>query len=148
MEGKHVDISKLIEQYRTIAEYLDKNHPEFPNLCRLYSDTVTALSSLLTENEDLRDKLYDGEGVNLVDYWMQQAQIEERGHRNCRTEIERLQAELKKAQAERDAAVKDLRTSCIENRTECQYCKRNETARSFCYSCRDGSNWEWKGKKS
>lgn len=147
MEGKHVDISKLIDQYRTIVEYMDRNHPEFPGICRLFSDTVAALSFLLIENEDLKDKLYDGEGVNLVEYWMQQAQIEERGHRNCHTEIDRLQAELKKAQSERDAAVKDLRTSCIENYTECQYCKY-KTARSFCYSCRDGSNWEWKGKKS
>lgn len=139
MEGKQVDISKLIAQYRAVAEYMGKNHPELPGLCRLYSDTVTALSSLQTENEYLRDKLYDGEGVNLVEYWMQQAQIEERGHRNC-------QIELEQAKAERDIAVRDLRISCIESCTECQYCKHNETVRSFCFFCKDGSNWKWRGE--
>lgn len=58
-----------------------------------------ALSTLQAENESLKEKLYDGEGVNLVDYWMQQAKIEENGHRNCQAENEKLRAELEQVKA-------------------------------------------------
>ena len=63
---------------------------------------ATALSTLQAENESLKEKLYDGEGVNLVDYWMQQAKIEENGHRNCRAENEKLRSDLRRLQTERD----------------------------------------------
>ena len=63
---------------------------------RMTTDTATALSTLQAENESLKEKLYDGEGVNLVDYWMQQAKIEENGHRNCQAENEKLRAELER----------------------------------------------------
>lgn len=68
--------------------------------CRqwLIHDLHTALSTLQTENEKLKDQLYDGEGTNLVEYWMQQAKIEENGHRNCQTENEKLRAELETVQ--------------------------------------------------
>ena len=55
------------------------------------------------ENEKLKDQLYDGEGVNLVNYWMQQAKIEENGHRNCQAENEKLRAELKEAEMKIDS---------------------------------------------
>ena len=60
---------------------------------RMTTATATALSTLQAENEKLKDQLYDGEGVNLVNYWMQQAKIEENGHRNCQAENEKLRAE-------------------------------------------------------
>ena len=63
------------------------------------ADAATALSTLQAENESLKEKLYDGEGVNLVDYWMQQAKIEENGHRNCQAENEKLRAELEQVKA-------------------------------------------------
>lgn len=81
-----MDIEKLIEQLRTESLYAD-------------------LSTLQAENERLKDQLYDGEGVNLVNYWMQQAKIEENGHRNCQAENEKLRAELEQVKQERDAAV-------------------------------------------
>lgn len=81
--------------------------------CGAYRPKVTtnadrALSTLQAENEKLKDQLYDGEGVNLVNYWMQQAKIEENGHRNCQAENEQLRAELESVRAERNAAVEDV----------------------------------------
>lgn len=65
------------------AEYMRGEKLE-PNGYKVYRcppdgaalEAAIALSTLLAENEELKSKLYDGEGVNLVDYWMQQAQIE------------------------------------------------------------------------
>lgn len=65
-------------------------------------DIFTALSTLQAENEKLKDQLYDGEGVNLVNYWMQQAKIEENGHKNCQAENEKLRAELEQVKREFD----------------------------------------------
>ena len=61
-------------------------------------------------------------------------------------ENEKLRAELERVKEERDEAVKDLRVCSIENRMECQYCLYR-TARSFCWDCTDGSNWQWRGVK-
>ena len=82
----NADHEKLIERLKNAA-----GGPEDIKMCQ---DAATALSTLQTENEGLKEKLYDGEGVNLVDYWMQQAKIEENGHRNCQAENEKLRAEL------------------------------------------------------
>ena len=59
-------------------------------------------------------------------------------------ENEKLRAELGQAKQERNAAVEDLRVCSIENNMECQYCLYR-TARSFCWNCTDGSNWQWRG---
>lgn len=87
-----MDIEKLIERMnshlQSLAAYSD------PELAHTLEDAATALSTLQDENESLKEKLYDGEGVNLVDYWMQQAKIEENGHRNCQSENAQLRAEL------------------------------------------------------
>ena len=85
-----MDIEKLIERLRTESLYKDKATLEIMDLCMEAAD---ALSTLQAENEELKEKLYDGEGVNLVDYWMQQAKIEENGHRNCQAELERVKRE-------------------------------------------------------
>ena len=95
--GGGMDIEKLIEQLRTESLYADKASLEIMDLCM---DAATALSTLQAENERLKEKLYDGEGVNLVDYWMQQAKIEENGHRNCQAENEKLRAEVESLKKE------------------------------------------------
>lgn len=95
-----MDIEKLIERLRN--NNIENNCHD----CALgyYAfDAATALSTLKDENESLKEKLYDGEGVNLVDYWMQQAKIEENGHRNCQAENEKLRAELERVKRENDA---------------------------------------------
>ena len=49
-------------------------------------ETIEELKKKIKEQErrieDLEDKLYDGDGVNLVNYWYQQYQIAENGLRN------------------------------------------------------------------
>lgn len=86
-----MDIEKLIERLRTESLYKDKATLEIMDLCM---EAATALSTLQAENEELKEKLYDGEGVNLVNYWMQQAKIEENGHRNCQAALERAREEI------------------------------------------------------
>lgn len=77
-------------------------------------------------------------------------QIELKGMRGAansyKAENAKLQAELEKVKAERDAAADDLRVCSIENYMECQYCLYR-TARSFCGNCTDGSSWKWCGQK-
>lgn len=87
-----MDIEKLIERFKNF----DGIKPE-----RELDLAIEALSTLQAENESLKGKLYDGEGVNLVDYWMQQAKIEENGHRNCQAENEKLRDEMKQERAHR-----------------------------------------------
>ena len=93
-------IEKLIEQYRQAADKWEKRNPVTDTFDLRVQDALrdatTALSTLQAENEKLKDQLYDGEGVNLVNYWMQQAKIEENGHRNCQAENEELRAELER----------------------------------------------------
>ena len=99
-----MDIEKLIERLGENTDcWTDKVH----GYADLRLEASTALSTLQAENEKLKDQLYDGEGVNLVNYWMQQAKIEENGHRNCQAENEQLRAEVselrqKLAEAEAD----------------------------------------------
>ena len=72
-------------------EEMTQRNDENLGMCRIWERRY---SELQAENESLKEKLYDGEGVNLVDYWMQQAKIEENGHRNCQAENEKLRADL------------------------------------------------------
>lgn len=46
------------------------------------------------EIENLKDILYDADGVNLVNYWHQQCKIAENGCRNFEEENENLKAEI------------------------------------------------------
>ena len=54
-----MDYDKLIERLRKEAYGSD--------IEELLLEAATALSTLQTENNGLKEKLYDGEGVNLVD---------------------------------------------------------------------------------
>ena len=139
-----MDIEKLIERLRN--NNIENNCHD----CALgyYAfEAATSLSTLRAENEKLKDQLYDGEGVNLVNYWMQQAKIEENGHRNCQAENEKLRAELEQVKAERDAAISDLETIMAYgggNLDTCQYCKNGQ-----CYA-RGGTKLclpQWRGQK-
>lgn len=85
-----MDYEKLIEQLKQ----KDGLWCSVPTGEKLVTDAADALSTLQAENEELKEKLYDGEGVNLVDYWMQQAKIEENGHRNCQAELEQAKEEI------------------------------------------------------
>lgn len=84
------DIEKLIEQLKE----KDGLWCSIQTGEALIANTITALSTIQAENEELKEKLYDGEGVNLVNYWMQQAKIEENGHRNCQAALERAREEI------------------------------------------------------
>ena len=92
-----MDIEKLIKRLKCPQIQSCPMDGEYPSCkaCQksIQEEVTTALSTLQGENESLKEKLYDGEGVNLVDYWMQQAKIEENGHRNCQAENEKLRAE-------------------------------------------------------
>ena len=94
-----MDIEKLIKKLQSAAKLEAYYNSEYNGL---YNQAATALSSHQAENESLKEKLYDGEDVNLVDYWMQQAKIEENGHRNCQAENEKLRAELDDLKAKWD----------------------------------------------
>ena len=146
-----MDIEKLIEQLRTESLYADKASLEIMDLCM---DAATALSTLQAENESLKEKLYDGEGVNLVDYWMQQAKIEENGHRNCQAENEKLRAELERVKEERDAVVQCIRGIAKSGRVwMCPYCVHAKDTTGGIAECEldvgvcmmPYSKFEWRG---
>lgn len=125
-----MDIEKLIEQLNGYFE-----GKELKRGAAL--ETATALSTLQTENAQLRGELeYEQEHANAY-------------HEECgqwEAENEKLRAELEQVKREMDTAVEDLRVCSTENRMECQYCLYR-TARSFCWDCTDGSNWHWRGQK-
>ena len=92
-----MDIEKLIRRLRNDSDAYRNGKTlgrAFADQEDVLDNAATALSTLQTENNGLKEKLYDGEGVNLVDYWMQQAKIEENGHRNCQAENEKLRERL------------------------------------------------------
>lgn len=144
-----MDIEKLIEQ---LNGYFDGK-----TLTRGAAlDVATTLSTLQAENESLKEKLYDGEGVNLVDYWMQQAKIEENGHRNCQAENEKLRAELERVKQERDEAVQCIRGIAKSDRVwMCPYCVHAKDTTGGIAECEldvgvcmmPYSKFEWRGQK-
>ena len=142
-----MDYDKLIERLRTESLYADKASLEIMDLCM---EAATALSTLQAENEKLKDQLYDGEGVNLVNYWMQQAKIEENGHRNCQAENEKLRAELEQVKAKRDAAVSWAQKYTESIDMPCVACKHNTgdyVCTAICGNCgpmgAESCKWEF-----
>jgi hypothetical protein len=79
------------EKWQADLEEMTQRNDENLGMCRIWEYRYTELQA---ENEELKEKLYDGEGVNLVNYWMQQAKIEENGHRNCQVALERAREEI------------------------------------------------------
>lgn len=51
-----------------------------------------ALREAANAIETLEAMIFDGDGVNLVDYWQQQCQIAENGLRNTLNELERMKS--------------------------------------------------------
>ena len=112
-----MDYDKLIEQLNAwneqhLSVVCGGKHFACDYLCEnedcIVVRAATALSTLQDENEKLKDQLYDGEGVNLVNYWMQQAKIEENGHRNCQAENEKLRAELERVKKKNKYSAHDV----------------------------------------
>ena len=76
--------------------------------------TLDLIIGLLTENENLKDILYDADGVNLVNYWYQQCKIAENGcgnfekeNKNLKAENERLKNAYKQCAYERDVFLRE-----------------------------------------
>lgn len=131
-----MDIEKLIRRLRNDADAYRNGETlgrAFADQEDVLDNAATAISTLQAENESLKEKLYDGEGVNLVDYWMQQAKIEENGHRNCQAENEKLRAEVESLKKEHCAGcsipavkaeqIRDL-TDAPKLRTELEQVKK------------------------
>ena len=114
-----MNIQKLIERIRA----------EIRCLGCLLEEAATALSALRAENQKLKDQLYNGEGVNLVNYWIQQVKIEENGHRNCQAENEQLRVELEEVKQKYDEAREAICTHCMD------------------VPCRGKSCYWWRGQK-
>lgn len=93
-EGMRSNWYKSVEKIKELQaelEEMTQRNDENLGMCRIWEYRYTELQA---ENEELKEKLYDGEGVNLVNYWMQQAKIEENGHRNCQAALERAKEEI------------------------------------------------------
>ena len=76
--------------------------------------------------------------------------------RDSASAMESMQEELDRVKAERDAAVKDILARdhcdvCKHNHGDSDQCEANEydcngcKAPCMCASCRDESNWQWRG---
>ena len=131
-----MDIEKLIDRLRKA-----RADGSWNTLADFAHKAAEALSTLQAENEKLKDQLYDGEGVNLVNYWIQQAKIEENGHRNCQAENEQLRVELEQVKREWDAAIRDLRYlgDCVTCKYNKAPCPREDIGHKTCF--------QWRGQK-
>ena len=74
---------------------------------------IDLINRLQAEKENLKDILYDGEGVNLVNYWHQQCKIAENGCKNFSEENKNLKAEIERLKNR----FMDMERSCHNGRT-------------------------------
>ena len=143
-----MNYDKLTETLRQHGVSCVRAHGRYCSIC---DEAATALSTLQAENESLKEKLYDGEGVNLVDYWMQQAKIEENGHRNCQAENEKLRAELEQVKAEKDAAVESIPhecKTCVYHTVFFNGCTLDHDCTNPDGGCSNNNDrWKWRGQK-
>ena len=141
-----MNYDKLTETLRQHGVSCVRAHGRYCSIC---DEAATALSTLQAENESLKEKLYDGEGVNLVDYWMQQAKIEENGHRNCQAENEKLRAELEQVKAEKDAAVESIPhecKTCVYHTVFFNGCTLDHDCTNPDGGCSNNNDrWKWRG---
>ena len=63
-------------------------------------DIIDLINRQKAEIEELKDILYDADGINLVNYWHQQCKIAENGCRNFEEENENLKAEIERFKEE------------------------------------------------
>lgn len=64
----------------------------------IFREALDLINRLQAKIENLKDILYDTEGVNLVNYWHQQCKIAENGCRNFDEENKNLKAEIERLQ--------------------------------------------------
>ena len=90
--------------------------------CNCSQITANAALELInrqkTEIENLKDILYDADGVNLVNYWYQQCEIAENGNRNFDEENKKLKVEIKRLKNDISAMLVTLRNSAKATRNE------------------------------
>ena len=90
--------------------------------CNCSQITANAALDLInrqkTEIENLKDILYDAEGVNLVNYWYQQCEIAENGNRNFDEENKKLKVEIKRLKNDISAMLVTLHNSAKATRNE------------------------------
>ena len=100
-----MDIEKLIDDYRKAADKWEKRHPVTDTFDLRVQDALrdaaTALSTLQTENEKLRDEMKQERAHRLHAEQHADAFLED-----CK----RLNAELEQVKIERDAAVECINT--------------------------------------
>lgn len=120
-----MDVEKLIERLKSDAA--DWNGDRY--IKRDLLDAAEALEKLQAENESLKNKLHDSYQGHLLD-----------------VVIPRMEAELEKVKAERDAAVNDLQR--IKSCKVCKHCEPLKTLiPEICRKCSHGNQWEWRGQK-
>ena len=142
-----MDIEKLIETlkdleacaygYHINGEVLGMDCSDFEQVMVDAAEEISEISTLRAENEQLRAELEQKSKLLA----QQAAELERRDKL-----LKEQETELERVKRERSAAAEDLRVCSIENRMECQYCLYR-TARSFCWDCTDGSNWQWRGHR-
>lgn len=125
-----MDIEKLIEQLRTESLYADKASLEIMDLCM---DAATALSTLQTENEKLREKIED-------------ARLE--GYAKGLGEMS---AELEQVKAEKDAAVESIPhecKTCVYHTVFFNGCTLDHDCTNPDGGCSNNNDrWKWRGQK-
>jgi hypothetical protein len=91
----------------------------YDGLCKNFitlGNALAYINRLEAENENLKDILYDAEGVNLVNYWYQQCKIAENGCRNFEEELKTAKADIKKLTSGKCVYLSDDETTeyCVE----------------------------------
>lgn len=93
----------------------------FIDIANVCDEAANLINRQKAEIENLKDILYDADGVNLVNYWHQQCKIAENGCRNFEEENKKLKAEIERLKNEcfclaneRDAYKDVLDTAVVE----------------------------------
>ena len=95
------EIKKALEccEVSGTCEYCPLKSDKKNCLSLLSKNALDLINRQKAENENLKDILYDADGVNLVNYWHQQCKIAENGCRNFEEENETLKAEIERLTA-------------------------------------------------
>lgn len=131
-----MDIEKLIEQLRSEAATFRPD--SFAQTMLL--DAATALSTLQSENEKLRDE---------VERQRRSADDRQHLYENAERAYMKVLAELEQVKRERDAAVASWRGFCAKCAWNGKQYLSDGKMDDRCKTCRDNNkcNWEWRGQK-
>ena len=105
---------------------------------KYFRGAIDLINSQKAEIENLKDILYDAEGVNLVNYWYQQCEIAENGNRNFDEENKKLKVEIKRLKNDISAMLVTLRNSAKAT--------RNEAIKEFAYRLKQKSEYYENGQ--